>query len=550
MSEVVGMGDSTRTNLQTLLFGIDAGTLSILEPLLETDTLPNLASIFEDGTVGSLESQIPPWTPSAWPSLYTGVNPGKHGVFGFLDFDGYDWDVVNDTHVRERTLWEFLDYHGYSSVIVNVPVTHPPREINGAIVPGYTAPENPDCYPEGLLSDIRNELGDYRVYAPRDATGLEKVDWYERLIQMRGEAFRYLINRFDPEFGFIQFQQTDTVFHEFPGDREKVRTVYSAVDEQIGHILSHCDPDTILLASDHGMGRYGGHEFRPNEFLREHGLVKTTTEGEGMPTWSTIASGQLQTDEKNVQEREKRIDLLETAIGSLATIGITSQRIQNSLDKIGLADFVAKRVPTNVARAGAEQVDFPTSRAYMRDRIELGIRVNLAGREPEGIVPEAEYETLRDELITMFSEVKSPAGTSVFERVVRREEVFSGPYVDDAPDVITVPNEYDEFLSTRTGDGQFSQPSEPYNHKRDGIIALSGLNIDSEAALSDAHLFDVAPTVLALFDLPPSHQMDGTVLPPVESKEPEHYPAYDMGEREGTDDADVEARLSDLGYLE
>ena len=147
-----------RTSLQTLLVGIDAGCRSVLDPLFAEGALPNLRSVFEAGAAGPLESQIPPWTPSAWPSLYTGVNPGKHGVFGFLDFDGYDWDVVNATSVREHALWQLLDRHGLSSVVVNVPVTHPPRAFDGALVPGYTAPESPTCHPEGLLDDVRDAI--------------------------------------------------------------------------------------------------------------------------------------------------------------------------------------------------------------------------------------------------------------------------------------------------------------------------------------------------------------------------------------------------------
>ena len=547
------MADRPQTNVETLLVGVDAGCRSVLDPLFESGALPNLASVFESGAAGALESQIPPWTPSAWPSLYTGVNPGKHGVFGFLTFEGYDWDVVNATHVRERTLWELLDHHGKSSVVVNAPVTHPPSEIDGAILPGYTAPEDPDCHPDGLLDEVRDEIGEYRVYAPRDAEETEKVAWYERLVEMRGEAFRYLASRFDPEFGFVQFQQTDTVFHEFPGDDEKVRTVYEAVDEQVGAILETCDPDTVLVASDHGMGEYTGHEFRPNEYLREEGLVETTTEGEGMPTWSTIADNQLQDGKAGKSADEETDDsprLAERAVAGLASVGVTSQRVYNALDAVGLADVAARHVPTDVARAGSEQVDFPESKAYMRDRIELGVRVNLAGREPEGVVPDHEYDRFCDDLVDVLSDVTTPDGKPVFEEVARREEVFSGPYVEEAPDVITVPREYDEFLSTRVGDGQFAPPSEPYNHKRDGIVAISGAEATPSADLSSAHLFDVAPTILATMGVPAADRMDGSVLPAVESVGTESYPAFDAGEQETTDDGNVEARLADLGYLE
>jgi len=545
------MADRPQTNLETLLIGVDAGCRPVLDDLFEADAVPRLESIFDEGAAGALRSQIPPWTPSAWPSLYTGVNPGKHGVFGFLTFDGYDWDVVNATHVRERTLWEVLDRRDRTSVVVNAPVTHPPRAIDGAVVPGYTAPEDPDCHPTGLLDDLRAELGDYRVYAPREASGDEQVEWYRRLTEMRGAAFRYLADRFDPDFGFVQFQQTDTVFHERPGDDDAVRAVYEAVDEQVGAILDDCGPDTVVVASDHGMGEYGGREFRVNEFLREQGLVETTADGEGMPTWSTIASNQLR-EGKAGRDAADGDDpsALQRALAAGAAVGLTSQRIHAGLGAVGLADAVAERVPDDVARAAAERVDFAESAAYMRDRIELGVRVNLRGREPEGVVAPEDYEQVRDDLVAMLSAVETPDGRPVFERVARREAVFSGPHVEAAPDVVTVPRAFDEFLSTRVGDGQFGPPSEPYNHKRDGVVALSGAGVDGSADLGGAHLFDVAPTVLATLGVPAGDRMDGSVLPAVEPVGTEPYPEFDPDAQVATDDGDVEARLADLGYIE
>src|SRR6056297_4186708 len=146
-----------------LVFGVDALCEEVLSRL-PPDATPTIDRLLAEGASGPLESQLPPWTPSAWPSIYTGVNPGKHGVYCFLRFDGYDWDVVNATDVKERTLWELLDRHDRTSVVVNVPVTHPPRSFDGALIPGYTAPENPTCHPEGLLADVRESIGDYTVY--------------------------------------------------------------------------------------------------------------------------------------------------------------------------------------------------------------------------------------------------------------------------------------------------------------------------------------------------------------------------------------------------
>ncbi|MFC6724177.1 alkaline phosphatase family protein, partial [Halobium palmae] len=314
--------------METLLIGLDAACESVLDPLVEEGRLPNLERLLDDGVSGPLESQIPPWTPSAWPSLYTGVNPGKHGVFSFLKFDGYDWDVVNATDVRERTLWEILDEHGKSSVVVNAPVTSPPPAVDGAIVPGYTAPEDPDCHPEGLLDEVREAIGDYRVYArDHEETSRGYVDAYRELIGMRGEAFRYLARTRDPDFGFVQFQQTDTVFHERPDDDEVVAAVYEAVDEQIGEILAECDPDTVIVASDHGIGEYEGYEFRMNDYLRERGYVETAKGGEGMPTWSTIADDSLKQGKqgKTDDDGDDGPSAAERALALGASVGLTSQ---------------------------------------------------------------------------------------------------------------------------------------------------------------------------------------------------------------------------------
>jgi predicted AlkP superfamily phosphohydrolase/phosphomutase len=543
------MASSPDATLDVLLVGIDAACRPVVDRLAETDAAPTLSSLLSAGATGALTSQIPPWTPSAWPSLYTGVNPGAHGVFDFLTFDGYDWDVVDATRVREASLWELLDARGLSSVVVNVPVTHPPPEIDGAVVPGYTAPEDPECHPPGLLDDLRDELGEYRVYAPTDLDDDESVEWYRRLTRLRGEAFRYLVERFDPDFGFVQFQQTDTVFHELGGDFDAAAAVYDAVDEQVDALLSACDPDTVVVVSDHGIGAYGGYEFRVNEFLRRRGFVKTARGGEGMPSWDAVAADRL----TRGNGREKRDPSpVERALALAAKAGLTSQRIGAALEAVGLDEFVLRHVPADVVRAGTERVDFSASTAYVRSRIECGVRVNLRGREPDGVVPPDEYERVRDELVAALSAVETPDGDPVFETVARREEFFDGPYVDDAVDVVTIPTEMDHFLSAELRGQTFSEAENVWDHQFDGVVAAAGEGVDADADLSEAHLFDVAPTILTAMGVPYSDRMDGGVLPVVEGGEAASYPEYDPDETpdRATAGEDVQERLADLGYVE
>ncbi|ADD06595.1 putative phosphodiesterase [Natrialba magadii ATCC 43099] len=541
------MDDSTdEPGLRLLVVGLDAGCRPILHRLFENGEVPTLQQLFDNSASGPLESQIPPWTASAWPSMYTGKNPGKHGVFDFLSFDGYDWDVVNSTHVRERPVWELLSDHGISSVVVNVPVTHPAREFDGALIPGMTAPEDPDCHPEGILEDVKLACGDYRIYPQSGPEPDRSIEGYERTLELRGKAFRYLCRRIEPGFGFLQFQLTDSVFHERPGDKKAIEAVYREVDRQLEATLEETDPDNILVVSDHGMGPVSGPEFRVNEFLRDQGYLDGQKGGEGMPNWSTAWENDLLEGE---DASEHEAGAVERAMNAAARVGITTQRVASALEYVGLKEPIGRRVPNDMIRAASEQVDFPNSMVYMRSKSELGLRINLEGREPNGQVPADDYERVRDEVIDALADVRTPDGEPVFDAVAPREAYFDGPYVEHAPDIVTVPADFDTAVAADLGQAQFGEPMEAWNHKQTGVVATSGEAFDERAGVAGATIFDIAPTICSLFDVPIDAEMDGTTLPVIEESSRTEYPAYEPDPITVTDDRAVEDRLSDLGYL-
>ena len=439
------------------------------------------------------------------------------------------------------------------------------------------APESPNCYPENLLADLRKELGEYRIYPETtDATPEEAAVEYSKVVKSRGEAFRYLADRFDPEFGFVQFQQTDTVFHEFPDELETVRSVYEAVDEQVGEILDATDPDTVFVVSDHGMGEMTGTGFYVNEFLANHGYTAVSQGGDGMPSWVPTRETKLRNDgvetkrsnssnrRDSLQPFQRLSDPLRRLTAIAATSGLTTHRAGKLLERVGLREFASEHIPAGVVRASSRQVDFPASQAYMRARIECGVRINLAGRDPDGVVPPERYESLRSELIDLLAGVETPGGTPVFEDVARREAYFDGPEAERAVDIVTVPSDFDNFLSAELSGHEFAEPGQPWNHKRNGVVGMAGDGV--RGALSDAHIFDVAPTVLALFGVPKSTEMDGDVLAPVESVGEEAYSTQrtadgasvestaseeqTVSEEQTASDDRMANRLAALGYLE
>jgi len=137
----------------------------------------------------------------------------------------------------------------------------------------------------------------------------------------------------------------------------------------------------------------------------------------------------------------------------------------------------------------------------------------------------------------------------VFDRVEPREAIYEGPHIEAAPDIVVVPRAFENFLNGSLLGDWFGTPRESWNHKRDGVIAMTGPDVDERASLADAHLFDVAPTVLSTLDVARPERMDGTPLPAVTPTPVEQYPGYEESPAQRRDDHDVEKRLQQLGYL-
>jgi predicted AlkP superfamily phosphohydrolase/phosphomutase len=163
-------------------------------------------------------------------------------------------------------------------------------------------------------------------------------------------------------------------------------------------------------------------------------------------------------------------------------------------------------------------VDWSRSRAYSFGRHLGSIYVNVKGREPEGVVePGAEYEAVRDEIEQRAREFRDPhTGRPLIGEVIRREEVYSGPYLDRAPDLILRPNDPSDIFFGLADFGHRNTVDTVYRysgmHRDEGMIIMNGPSIQSGSTLSDAIISDVAPTVLHAMGLPVPAEMDGHIL--------------------------------------
>ncbi len=148
---------------KVFILGLDGATFDLIDPFIKEGELPNLASIIQEGVRAKLNSTILSHSPPAWTSFATGKNPGKHGILGFtkMSSDSYELKLVYGSHNKAKTLWETLSEKGKKVIVMNIPMTYPPKPVNGLLVSGLDAPSTSSqfTYPPELREEILSCTG-------------------------------------------------------------------------------------------------------------------------------------------------------------------------------------------------------------------------------------------------------------------------------------------------------------------------------------------------------------------------------------------------------
>jgi predicted AlkP superfamily phosphohydrolase/phosphomutase len=542
-----------RNHTRVFILGLDGADFDIIGPFVEAGKLPHIARLMREGAWGPLESTKPPITAPAWVSFMTGKNPGGHGVYSFCATElGTYQRIINDsTSIGTATLWDAIGTAGQSVCLIDIPMTYPPYPVQGVMVSGSLPSIDSDfTYPSALKSELLSWTGDFQP-AHHIIRTLSSGDYQKglevlyRYTDSRRKAVFTLMEQHEWQVFMWVNRGTDILQHyampfqnrsfaeEHPREAglmsQALVEYYEYVDRFIGELLDRLRPsDYLVVMSDHGAGPTRG-TFLPNKWLIHRGYLVLRDDAPA----SRFG--------KHASRRGWKRLFSPRRTGKKASAPPSVDRMQRL-------------------------VDWNKTRALVDSRATYSIRINLSGREPDGIVePGAEYESLRDEISEGLLEIRDPhTDEQLIDRVYKKEEIYSGPYVDHAPDLYFEPVDMAYGCGGKfRGAGYVIQPRFPLGiHRKYGISILSGEGVIPGSRIQEARIVDLAPTVLYLMDLPVPDDMDGKVLKqafdegflkshPIESGPPIPFHGRERaGELTDQERRDVEDALRGLGYMD
>jgi predicted AlkP superfamily phosphohydrolase/phosphomutase len=475
---------------KTILFGIDGATWNFIDKFMEENVMPTMSYILKHGTRGTLLSTFPPETMAAWTSIFTGVNPGKHGVPDFRLRVNNRIELAGSHYRMVDTIWKIMSQNGLRSIVVNDPVTYPPDPINGIVTTGLMTPPNLNyAYPPELRSEIDSVVGGYSCEPPPDffeKAMKAKPDAYQMLEEVatkHAKTALHLARNHEWDILAPIFTTTDRLQHVFFSDLEYIRRHYALIDGFLKQFLEIAvnENANLFIVSDHGFGQ-SNRALYVNTWLTQLGFEKVKK--------SSIRS-------------------------LLASSGLTLYKLTELVGKLHLSRAAFKlyrifpKIITVLPFESYEEgeIDYTASQAYSSAYHGIYLNTALHGQE---------YEKVRNAIIRQLDELTDD-GIKVIEKLYKREEVLWGEYSNRAPDIFVVMRE-GYGMSTHLNPKVFDRLRNREviisgSHRAEGIFAAFGPDIRSNMRLHEpVHTWDVAPTILHMHNLPIPEHMDGKAL--------------------------------------
>ncbi len=534
---------------RVLVIGLDGATFDVLGPLMDQGKMPMLKSLVDEGTSGVLESTKPPITPAAWTTFMTGKGPGRHGIIDFLRYDPIKNQLLlnNNQKIAQKTIWQILSEKKYRVGSINVPMTFPPEEVNGFMISGFDTPPGENfTFPKDLQRKLLEKYPHYthekkweRRASGGDALFAKNLDYIKQSFDRGYELARFCGDEYGWDVMMVLLKLVDNLQHkawrhidERTCDRNPTRKqltidCWHNLDGVLGKLKEFAAQHgaTILIMSDHGHGSLDG-KAQPNLLLSQWGYL-------GLKS--------------SVTQARTRASIMWSRLTKSRNSKVASQ--SGTVDHDLAFDW--SRTRACVLHAG----------------IYGFLYLNLKGRQPDGIVEPEDFEGLRSEIRGRLLDAKCKDRNgntmTIFPEVHTTEELYgcSRKEYPWMPDLMLVPT--DGLAVVKKIRGSSPVRWVPLGrlegtHRLGGVFVAHGPTIRKNRKI-DAHIADIAPTILAGLGERVPKDMSGKVLSDIFSKdvpvryEPPQERKIDEIEAPVLTKAQMEevtTRLSDLGYLD
>jgi predicted AlkP superfamily phosphohydrolase/phosphomutase len=469
-----------------------------LDTLFAQGRLPNIRRLLATGTSGPLLAPLP-ISGATWVTIFTGQSAGVHGALDYVQVDarsyhGTEAALADSATFRDDSIFSVVSRAGGRVAALSLPMTYPPWPVNGVMVSGFPLPD--DRFPTTWPPELAPRLGQV---APRRLAAMryerkEEVERYLEELLGRLEEISVQLWRDGPWDLFMTCIPIPDLAHHYfwstdAGERERIHRAYDKVDGLVGRYMELVDEHThLVIFSDHGGRPAPTRCFSASRWLLEQGLLHLRA-----PAADRL--GLIDLTNRLIQQA-KRLRLHETLRPWLS--GWRRRRVLSLTHNDAFVDW-------RRTRAYAVDFFFPVA----------AFEVNLAGRQRHGVVPEGEYEQVREEICQGLAALVDPAtGSRVCSEVHRREEMFHGPHLERIPDVIAIlGTDFDsrvQLFPSVVSDNlrRWEYPFFGY-HAQEGMLAVRGPGIAAGDRLPPIEMVDLAPTLLHLLGIEAPPTMEG-----------------------------------------
>ncbi len=552
------MSSTRPVDRKAVVIGLDGATWDLLDRFIDRGVMPTLARLRAEGTHGPLWSVVPPMTATAWTSYQTGKGPGKHGIYDWTEPvpGSYLYRPIDSTRIQSRTLFELLSDRGARVATVNLPLTYPARPINGIAVGDMLTPnkEVPGfTWPASFKQELDRLVPDYVIDTHLCESEADILPFLARLRAMlegRGKLVRTLMEQEPWDFFCTVWVEMDRMQHclwhifdprhpHYDAGLAKkydasIMDIYRLIDTRVAEMIERAPKDAnLFFISDHGFGHCRYKVFL-NTWLAQEGFLKFREGG---------------------RDRRNRLNQVR---GVLDRAGVDTRRILAAARKIG--GQRAMRMGDQLSRF-ATDIDWENTVAFCHGT--NSIRINLKGREPRGAVDAADYSAVCERIRARLLEMRDPEGKVIITGVKLRKELYEGPEVSGAADLLIA--HHDDSVWFYYSEGAVPtavfEPSgwSSGNHEPAGFFLAWGPDIRAGQRIEGANIVDILPTVFATMGVPIPDDVDGRILRdaiapgrklrPLYS-EARPYLAVTAPGRDAATDKAIEERLRGLGYLQ